>query len=93
MQLAVPQPRRHKVLMSFGEKNGCWVVVFWNTDRMRTPLPRKARFTTDESMIEFARRAGGIRTQEDRQILELMITRKSGERTFLVVLCVNRAMT
>jgi hypothetical protein len=44
--------------MSFVEKSGCWVVVFWNEDRMRTPLPRKARFTNDESMIKFARRAG-----------------------------------
>ena len=79
MQLSAPGPRKHKVLMSFGEKNGCWIVVFWNADRMRTSLPRKARFTTNESMIEFARRAGGIRLQEDRQILDLMIKRKSGE--------------
>ena len=81
MQLSAPTPRRHKVLMSFGEKNDCWFVVFWNSDRMRTSLPRKARFATDESMIEFARRAGGIRTQEDRQIFELMIKCRSGEIT------------
>jgi hypothetical protein len=81
MQLSAPSPRRHKVLMSFDEKNGCWLVVFWDTDRRRTPLPRKARFTTNESMIEFARRAGGIRMQEDRQIFDLMINRKSGEIT------------
>ena len=81
MQLSTPALRRHKVLMSFGEKNGCWFVVFWDTDRRRTALPRKARFTTNESMIEFARRAGGIRMQEDRQIFDLMIQRKSGEIT------------
>jgi hypothetical protein len=57
-QLFSPVPRKYKVLMSFVEKSGCWVVVFWNEDRMRTPLPRKARFTNDESMIKFARRAG-----------------------------------
>jgi hypothetical protein len=65
--------------MSFVEKNGCWFVVFWNKDRMRTPLPRKARFTTDESLIEFARRAGGCRTLEEKNILAMMIQRKSGE--------------
>jgi hypothetical protein len=81
MQLSTPFPRRHKVLMSFDEKNGFWFVVFWDTDRRRAPLPRKARFTTNESMIEFARRAGGIRMQEDRQIFDLMIQRKSGEIT------------
>jgi hypothetical protein len=79
MQLSAPNPRRYKVLMSFVEKNGCWFVVFWNKDRMRTPLPRKARFTTDESLIEFARRAGGCRTLEEKNILAMMIQRKSGE--------------
>jgi hypothetical protein len=79
MQLSAPNPRRYKVLMSFGEKNGCWFVAFWNNDRKRPPLPRKARFTTDESMIEFARRAGGSRTLEDKNILGMMIERKSGE--------------
>jgi hypothetical protein len=57
MQLSSPVRRRHKVLMSFGEKNGCWFVVFWNTDRMRTPLPHKARFHSDEVMLEFIQRA------------------------------------
>jgi hypothetical protein len=65
--------------MSFVEQNGCWLVVFWNKDRMRSPLPRKARFTTDESLIEFARRAGGCKTLEDKNILDMMMKRKSGE--------------
>ena len=79
MQLSDPIPRKCKVLMSLGEKNGCWFVVFWNKDRMRKPLPRRARFTTDESLIEFARRAGGCKTLEDKNILEMMMKRKSGE--------------
>jgi hypothetical protein len=79
MQLSAPIPRRHKVLMSFDEKNGCWFVVFWNKDRMRTPLSRKARFNADETMIEFIRRAGGCKTIEDRVILDMMMKRKSGE--------------
>jgi hypothetical protein len=46
---------------------------------MRTPLPRRARFNSDEALIEFARRAGGIKMSEDRQILDMMIQRKTGE--------------
>ena len=78
MQLGAPQPRKHRVLMSFGYRE-VWWVVFWDNDRMRTPLPRQARFTTDEAMVEFIRRAGGTRTLEDRNILEMMIQRKTGE--------------
>ena len=37
MQLAAPQPRRHKVLMSFRYWNA-WDVIFFDTDRMRTAL-------------------------------------------------------
>jgi hypothetical protein len=79
MQLSAPQPRKHRVLMTFSYGKGFWWVVFWQADRMRTPLPRKARFTTDEALIEFTRRAGGPKTLEDRNILTMMIERKSGE--------------
>jgi hypothetical protein len=51
MQLAVPQPRRHKVLMSFRYWNA-WDVIFFDTDRMRTALPRRARFNSDEALID-----------------------------------------
>jgi hypothetical protein len=81
MQLSAPQPRKHRVLMSFGYEE-VWSVVFWDNDRRRTPLPRKARFTSDEAMVEFIRRAGGTRTLEDRNILEMMMQRhRSGEIT------------
>src|SRR5271156_114294 len=80
MQLGSPQPRRHKVLMSFRYWNA-WDVIFFDTDRMRTALPRRARFNSDEAMIEFIRRAGGPKTLEDRNILAMMIERKSGEIT------------
>jgi hypothetical protein len=50
-------------------------------DRMRTALPRKARLNSDEVMIEFARRTGGLRTSEDRNIFDLMSQRKSNEIT------------
>jgi hypothetical protein len=80
MQLTAPQPRRHKVLMSFRYWNA-WDVIFFDTDRMRTALPRRARFNSDEALIEFAQRAGGIKMSEDRQILDMMIQRKTGEIT------------
>jgi hypothetical protein len=48
---------------------------------MGTALPRRARFTTDEALIEFTRRAGGPKTLEDRNILDMMIQKKSGEIT------------
>ena len=82
MQLStpIPQPRKHQVLMSFRYWNA-WDVIFFNTDRMRTALPRKARFRTDEALIEFTRRAGGPKTLEDKNILAMMIQKKSGEIT------------
>ena len=81
MQIAAPQePRRHKVLMSFRYGNA-WDVIFFDTDRMRTALPRRARFNSDEALIEFAQRAGGIKMSEDQQILDMMIQRKTGEIT------------
>ncbi len=80
IQLTAPQPRRHKVLMSLRYWNA-WDVIFFDTDRMRTALPRRARFNSDEALIEFAQRAGGIKMSEDRQILDMMIQRKTGEIT------------
>jgi hypothetical protein len=80
MQLSTPHPRKHRVLMSFRYWN-VWDVIFFDTDRMRTALPRRARFTTDEALIEFTRRAGGPRALEDKNILAMMMDRKSGEIT------------
>jgi hypothetical protein len=66
--------------MSFRYWNA-WDVIFFNTDRMRTALPRRARLSTDEALIEFTRRAGGTKALEDRNILAMMIQKKSGEIT------------
>jgi hypothetical protein len=38
MQLAAPQPRRHKVLMSFRYWNA-WDVIFFDTDRIERSQP------------------------------------------------------
>jgi hypothetical protein len=43
--------------MSFRYWNA-WDLIFFDTYRMRTALPRRARFATDEALIEFTRRAG-----------------------------------
>jgi hypothetical protein len=51
---------------------------------MRTALPRRARFTTDEALIEFTRRAGGPKTLEDCNIFDMMIRRGFGEITLEV---------
>jgi hypothetical protein len=75
-----PHPRKHRVIMSFSCRQ-VWMVIFFDADRMRTPLPRKARFTTDEAMLEFIYCAGGPKTLEDRNILAMMMERKSGEIT------------
>ena len=80
MQLGAPQPRKHRVLMSFSYRD-VWWVVFWDNDRMRTPLPRKARFTTNEAMVEFIRRAGYPMTLENKTIVDMMLQRKSSEIT------------
>jgi hypothetical protein len=80
MQLAAPQNRPHRVLMSFTYRKG-WHVCFFEADRYRRQLPRLAFFLSDEAMIEFTRRAGGPKTLEDRNIFEMMIRRGFGEVT------------
>jgi hypothetical protein len=67
-----------KVLMSFRYQNG-WHVIFFDGDRRRTLLPRKAFFNSDEAMVEFAYRAGGPKTLEDRNIFVMQMNKKSGE--------------
>jgi len=80
MQLPAPQPRKHRVLMSFTYRKG-WHVCFFDSDRNRRQLPRLAFFNSDEAMVEFARRAGGPKTLKDRNIFEMMIRRSFGEIT------------
>jgi len=80
MQLGAPVPRKHRVLMCFDYRSG-WHVVFWDTDRMRSKLERTAFFNSDEALVEFARRAGGPKTLEDKNIFAMMIQRRSGEIT------------
>lgn len=64
--------------MSFHYLNG-WHVTFFESDRNRTQLARNAFFNSEETMIEFVRRANGVKTLEDRNILDMMIERNFGE--------------
>lgn len=80
MQIAAPQPRQHSVLMSFTYRKG-WHVCFFDNDRIRRQLPRLAFLNSDEALVEFARRAGGPKTLEDRNIFDMMIRRTFGEIT------------
>jgi hypothetical protein len=84
MRLSAQAPRKHRVLMSFRYWNA-WDVIFFDFDRMRTELPRRARFATDEALVEFARRAGGPKALEDRNIFEMMMRKKSGEITLELI--------
>jgi hypothetical protein len=70
----------HKVLMSFTFRKG-WHICFFECDRRRCQLPRLAFCNSDEAMVEFARRAGGPRTLEDKNILAMMMQNKCGEVT------------
>jgi hypothetical protein len=67
-----------KVFMSFLYRSG-WQVAFFDSDRRRTLLPRKAFFNSDEAMVEFVRRANGAKTLEDKNILEMQMKRNHGE--------------
>jgi hypothetical protein len=66
--------------MSFTFRKG-WHVCFFDSDRHRRQLPRLAFFHSDESMVEFTRRAGGPKTLEDRNIFEMLMHHTFGEIT------------
>lgn len=69
---------RHRVIMSFAYQNG-WRCAFFDSDRKRTPLPRKAFFNSEETLTEFVRRSDGIKTLEDRNIFEMQLKRNFGD--------------
>lgn len=64
-----------RVILSLLYRNG-WHAEFFNCDRKRARLPRTAFFNSDEALTEFIRRAGGAKTLEDRNILEVQLKRK-----------------
>jgi hypothetical protein len=54
-------------------------VSFFEGDRKRSLLPRKAFFNSEETLTDFVRRAGGIKTLEDRNIFEMQLKRNFGD--------------
>jgi hypothetical protein len=72
------QISRHRVILSFAYRDG-WHVSFFDSDRKRTLLPRKAFFNSEEAMTEFIHRAGGLKTLEDRNIFEMLLKRNFGD--------------
>jgi len=63
--------------MSFRYKSG-WQVVYFDSDRRRTQLPRRAFFNSDEALVEFVRRSNGVKTLEDENILNMQMKRNNG---------------
>ena len=58
------QDVRHRVYLSFQDRHG-WQCQFLGAD-LRTPLPRRLRFTSAEKVIELVERGGGFKEQESR---------------------------
>jgi hypothetical protein len=58
-----------------------WHICFFDMIAAGAKLPRLAFFNSDETLIEFTRRAAGPRTLEDKNILAMMMQKKSGEIT------------
>jgi hypothetical protein len=67
-----------KVILSFAYQHG-WRCTFFDGDRKRTVLPRTAFFNSEETLTEFVRRSGGIKTLEDRNIFEMQLIRNFGD--------------
>lgn len=58
----------HRVYMSFQDRHG-WQCQFLESD-LKTPLPRRLRFTSSEKIVEMVERGGGIKDQESRLMLQ-----------------------
>jgi hypothetical protein len=67
----VSQDSRHRVYMSFQCRNG-WHCQFLELD-LKTPLPKKLRFTSPDKVIELVERGGGLSNLESRQALDQAI--------------------
>ena len=61
-------PKR-KIFMSYALVKGIWHCQFLEAD-LKTSLPRKFSFASDEKLIELAKRGGALRDLADKQALE-----------------------
>jgi hypothetical protein len=69
--------------MSFYYSNG-WRIAFFDDDRRRSALPRRAFCHDDETLLDFIRRAGGVKGSDTRVYLEAALKRHHGEVTLLL---------
>src|SRR6476469_8816411 len=60
--------KRHRIYMSFMNRNG-WLCQFLDED-LKTPLPRKLHFRTEDKVREMARRGGAMLNLETLQAFD-----------------------
>jgi hypothetical protein len=66
--------------MSFQYSNG-WRITFFDDDRRRSALPRRAFCHDDETLLAFIQRAGGGKDSDTRFYIEAALKRQHGEVT------------
>lgn len=69
--------------MSFHYSNG-WRIVFFDDDRRRSALPRRAFCHDDQTLLSFIQRAGGAKDSDTRFYLGQAIKRQHGEVTLFL---------
>lgn len=67
---------RHRVYLSFQDRHG-WQCQFLEAD-LKTPLPKRLRFTSPDKIIELVDRGGGLPDQESRLTLNQAISMGRG---------------
>lgn len=72
--------KTYRVLASFHYEDG-WHISFYDNDRRRSQLPRRAFCHDDESLLAFLQRAGGAKDSDTRFYLESTLKRQHGEVT------------
>ena len=70
--------------MSFHFEKG-WRVTFFEDDRRRSALHRRAFIHTDEQLMDFIQRAGGIDGSDTRFYVEQAIKRGHGDITLRLI--------
>ena len=69
------RPMTHRVIMSFHFEQG-WRIAFFDDDRRRSALSRRAFCHDDETLLDFIRRAGGVKGSDMRVYLEAALKRQ-----------------
>ena len=72
--------KTYRVLASFHYEGG-WHISFYDNDRGRSQLPRRAFCHDDEALLAFIQRAGGAKDSDIRFYLGEAIKRQHGDVT------------